>query len=63
MDAYGMGDGLPWPGMRCGTDSLTTSMIEVGTLVLDMYDPAVKAGHGYAKTAQGLSTHTQLTHL
>jgi hypothetical protein len=37
-----MSDGLPWAGMRTGTASATSSRIEVGTLVLDMYDPAAK---------------------
>jgi uncharacterized protein DUF4136 len=38
-NAYGMGGGLPrWGGM--GT--ATSSTINVGTLVLDMYDPATK---------------------
>jgi len=37
-NAYGMGGGLRWGGM--GT--ATSSTINVGTLVLDMYDPASK---------------------
>jgi hypothetical protein len=37
-NAYGMGGGLRWGGM--GT--ATSSTINVGTLVLDMYDPATK---------------------
>ena len=37
-NAYGMGGGLRWGGM--GT--ATSSTIKVGTLVLDMYDPATK---------------------
>jgi hypothetical protein len=41
-NAYGMGDGFPWAGIRTGTASATSSTIEVGTLVLDMYDPAAK---------------------
>jgi hypothetical protein len=41
-NAYGMNDGFPWAGMRTGTASATSSTIEVGTLVLDMYDPAAK---------------------
>ena len=41
-NAYGMGDGFPWPGMRSGTVSATSSSIDVGTLVLDMYDHAAK---------------------
>lgn len=44
-NAYGMGGGVRWGGM--GT--ATSSTINVGTLVLDMYDPATKqlvwAGH------------------
>jgi Domain of unknown function (DUF4136) len=41
-NAFGIGDGFGWPGMRTGTASATSSIIEVGTLVLDMYDPAAK---------------------
>jgi hypothetical protein len=37
-NAYGMGGGIRWGGM--GT--ATSSTIDVGTLVLDMYDPASK---------------------
>jgi len=37
-NAYGMGGGLRWGGM--GT--ATSSTINVGTLVLDMYDPSTK---------------------
>jgi hypothetical protein len=37
-NAYGMGGGLRWGGM--GT--ATSSTINVGTLVLDMYDPGTK---------------------
>ena len=37
-NAYGMGGGLRWGGM--GT--ATSSTIDVGTLVLDMYDPGTK---------------------
>jgi hypothetical protein len=37
-NAYGMGGGIRWGGM--GT--ATSSPISVGTLVLDMYDPATK---------------------
>jgi len=37
-NAYGMGGGLRWGGM--GT--ATSSTINVGTIVLDMYDPAKK---------------------
>ena len=41
-NAYGMGDGFPWAGIRTATASATSSTIEVGTLVLDMYDRAAK---------------------
>jgi hypothetical protein len=37
-NAYGMGGGVRWGGMG----SATSSTIDVGTLVLDMYDPATK---------------------
>ena len=37
-NAYGMGGGVRWGGMG----SATSSTINVGTLVLDMYDPATK---------------------
>ncbi|HXZ81248.1 MAG TPA: DUF4136 domain-containing protein [Terriglobales bacterium] len=37
-NGYGMGGGLRWGGMA----SATSSTINVGTLVLDMYDPATK---------------------
>jgi len=37
-NAYGMGGGIRWGGM--GT--ATSSTINVGTLVLDLYDPAAK---------------------
>ena len=37
-NGYGMGGGLRWGGMA----SATSSTINVGTLVLDMYDPAAK---------------------
>jgi len=37
-NGYGMGGGLRWGGMA----TATTSTINVGTLVLDMYDPAAK---------------------
>ena len=44
-NAYGMGGGVRWGGMG----SATSSTINVGTLALDMYDPATKqlvwAGH------------------
>jgi len=37
-NGYGMGGGLRWGGMA----SATSSTINIGTLVLDMYDPATK---------------------
>jgi hypothetical protein len=37
-NAYGMGGGIRWGGMA----TATSSTINVGTLVLDMYDPATK---------------------
>lgn len=37
-NAYGMGGGLRWGGMA----SAQSSTINVGTLVLDMYDPSTK---------------------
>lgn len=37
-NGYGMGGGLRWGGMA----SATSSTISVGTLVLDLYDPATK---------------------
>lgn len=37
-NAYGMGGGLRWGGMA----SATSSTINIGTLVLDMYDPSTK---------------------
>jgi len=37
-NAYGMGGGLRWGGMA----SATSSTINIGTLVLDMYDPTTK---------------------
>jgi hypothetical protein len=37
-NGYGMGGGLRWGGMA----SATSSTINVGTLVLDMYDPSTK---------------------
>ena len=44
-NAYGMGRGVRWGGM----ETATSSTIDVGTLVLDMYDPTTKqlvwAGH------------------
>lgn len=38
-NAYGMGGGLRWGG---GMASATQSTLNIGTLVLDMYDPATK---------------------
>ena len=37
-NAYGMGGGVRWGGMG----SATSSTINIGTLVVDMYDPATK---------------------
>jgi len=37
-NGYGMGGGIRWGGMA----SATSSTINVGTLVLDLYDPATK---------------------
>ncbi len=37
-NAYGMGGGIRWGGMA----TATSSTLHVGTLVLDMYDPATK---------------------
>jgi hypothetical protein len=37
-NAYGMGPGLRWGGMA----TATSSNISIGTLVLDIYDPAAK---------------------
>jgi len=37
-NAYGMGGGIRWGGI----ETATSSTIDVGTLVLDMYDPARK---------------------
>jgi hypothetical protein len=37
-NAYGMGGGIRWGGMA----SATSQTIDVGTLVLDMYDPQTK---------------------
>jgi hypothetical protein len=37
-NAYGMGGGIRWGGMA----SATSSTIDVGTIVLDMYDPSTK---------------------
>ena len=37
-NAYGMGGGLRWGGLA----TATSSTISVGTLVLDLYDPATK---------------------
>jgi hypothetical protein len=39
-NAYGMGGGLRWGG---GMGTATSSTIKIGTLVLDMYDPATKS--------------------
>jgi hypothetical protein len=36
---YGMGGGVRW---GCGTATATSSTIDVGRLVVDMYDPSVK---------------------
>jgi Domain of unknown function (DUF4136) len=38
-NAYGMGGGLRWGG---GMATATSSTINIGTLVLDMYDPTTK---------------------
>jgi hypothetical protein len=38
-NAYGMGGGVRWGG---GMGTATSSTINVGTLVIDMYDPATK---------------------
>jgi hypothetical protein len=38
-NAYGMGGGLRWGG---GMATAQSSTIDIGTLVLDMYDPATK---------------------
>lgn len=38
-NAYGMGGGLRWGG---GMATATSSTIDIGTLVLDMYDPTTK---------------------
>ena len=37
-NGYGMGSGIHWGGMA----TATSSTISVGTVVLDMYDPATK---------------------
>ena len=37
-NAYGMGGGIRWGGMA----TASSSTIDVGTLVLDLYDPAIK---------------------
>jgi len=37
-NAYGMGGGVRWGGMA----TATSSTISIGTLVLDIYDPAAK---------------------
>jgi hypothetical protein len=41
-NAYGWGDGFPWRGMGTAMGTATSSTIHVGTLVLDIYDPAAK---------------------
>jgi Domain of unknown function (DUF4136) len=43
-NATGMGDVFRWPGMSTATGSATatSTTIDVGTLVLDIYDPAAK---------------------
>jgi hypothetical protein len=43
-NATGMGDVFRWPGMSTamGSATATSTTIDVGTLVLDMYDPAAK---------------------
>src|SRR5215469_12585294 len=43
-NATGIGDVFRWPGMSTATGSATATStnIDVGTLVLDMFDPAVK---------------------
>jgi len=38
-NAFGMGGGLRWGG---GMGTATSSTIDIGTLVLDMYDPSTK---------------------
>ena len=40
-NAYGMGGGVRWGGMG-GMATATSTTISVGTLVLDLYDPATK---------------------
>jgi hypothetical protein len=43
-NATGMGDVFRWPGMSTamGSATATSTTIDVGTLVLDMYDPSAK---------------------
>lgn len=43
-NATGMGDVFRWPGMSTamGSANATSTTINIGTLVLDMYDPAAK---------------------
>ena len=41
-NAFGSFDRFPGSGFGMGTATATSSSIEVGTLVLDMYDPAAK---------------------
>jgi hypothetical protein len=40
--AYGMADRFPWSGMGTAMGTATSSSIDVGTLVLDIYDAAAK---------------------
>jgi hypothetical protein len=41
-NAYGWGDRFAGPGMDMASGTATSSTIEVGTLVLDIYDPIAK---------------------
>ena len=41
-NVYGWGDRFPGPGMDMASGTATSSTIEVGTLVLDIYDPIAK---------------------
>jgi Domain of unknown function (DUF4136) len=41
-NAYGWGDRFPGPGLDMASGTATSSTIEVGTLVLDIYDPIAK---------------------
>lgn len=45
-NAYGMGGGIRWGGLA----TATSSTISVGTLVLDLYDPAAGLGRKCTKT-------------